>query len=137
MSRKLFTEQEIILLQASPYVKSVSMRAVIFTSEFRQKLYELLHSGHGARESLRLLGIDPDILGNTRINGIRQRLEADGKGTVCAGTAADSETATLRRRVAQLEHDLAYTRQEVEFLKKLQTANTEARKQWESKHAPQ
>ena len=43
---------------------------------------------------------------------------------------------TVESRVKYLEHELAYTRQEVEFLKKLQMADMEARKQWESKHRP-
>ena len=42
--------------------------------------------------------------------------------------------AICRYRDRQLENELAYTRQEVEFLKKLQAANMEAQKQWESKH---
>lgn len=42
----------------------------------------------------------------------------------------------LEARVRWLTHQLEYTRQEVEFLKKLQMANTEARKEWESKHRP-
>ena len=41
---------------------------------------------------------------------------------------------TMEQRIRQLENELAYTRQEVEFLKKLQAANMEAQKQWESKH---
>ena len=41
---------------------------------------------------------------------------------------------TVEQRIRQLENELAYTRQEVEFLKKLQAAILEALKQWESKH---
>ena len=44
-----------------------------------------------------------------------------------------SRGQTLTERIAQLEHELAYTRQEVEFLKKIHTADLEARKEWESK----
>ena len=40
----------------------------------------------------------------------------------------------MEQRLRQLENELAYTRQEVEFLKKLQAANMEAQRQWESKH---
>ena len=39
--------------------------------------------------------------------------------------------------IKQLEHELAYTRQEVEFLKKLRMADMEAQKEWESKHRQQ
>ena len=48
--------------------------------------------------------------------------------------AADPEQMPLEERVRWLIHELEYAKQEVEFLKKLQMANTEARKEWESKH---
>ena len=48
--------------------------------------------------------------------------------------AADPEKMSLEERVRWLTHELEYAKQEVEFLKKLQMANTEARKEWESKH---
>ena len=50
-----------------------------------------------------------------------------------AGAAAP-EQMPLEERVRWLIHELEYAKQEVEFLKKLQMANTEARKEWESKH---
>ena len=40
----------------------------------------------------------------------------------------------VREALRQLEHELTYTRQEVEFLKKTQMADMETRRQWESKH---
>lgn len=40
---------------------------------------------------------------------------------------------SLIQRIEQLEHELAYTRQEVEFLKKIQEAGMEEQKVWESK----
>ena len=45
----------------------------------------------------------------------------------------ETREQTLAARVEHLEHELAYTRQEVEFLKKIHTADLEARKLWESK----
>ena len=48
----------------------------------------------------------------------------------------NAEDASLEAQIKQLKHELAYTRQEVEFLKKLQMADMEARRQWESKHQP-
>ena len=47
--------------------------------------------------------------------------------------AKETKEQTLTARIKQLEHELAYTRQEVEFLKKIHTADLEARKLWESK----
>ena len=48
----------------------------------------------------------------------------------------EAEEEGLRKRLKRLENELAYTRQEVEFLKKVQEADTEARRQWESKRKP-
>ena len=39
----------------------------------------------------------------------------------------------MEQRIRQPENELAYTMQEVEFLIKLQAANMEAQKQWESR----
>ena len=47
--------------------------------------------------------------------------------------AKKSGERTLTQRVEELEHELAYAQQEVEFLKKIHTADLEARKQWEYK----
>jgi hypothetical protein len=46
----------------------------------------------------------------------------------------EERNLTAEKRIRQLEAELAYTRQEVEFLKKVQVADMEARKAWESKH---
>ena len=46
----------------------------------------------------------------------------------------ESAEVSAEQKIRQLEHELAYVKQEVEFLKKLQLANMEAQKSWESKH---
>ena len=48
----------------------------------------------------------------------------------------EKHSSGISARDILLEHELAYTRQEVEFLKKLQLADMEARKQWKSRHQP-
>lgn len=94
------------------------------------------------RDVFKDVGIDPEILGDARIWGFAHNLR------VCADReegfvdlryrnvrkpAKRTVQRDLSTRIEQLEHELAYTRQEVEFLKKIQTADLEARKQWESK----
>ena len=72
-------------------------------------------------------GIDPDILGISRVYGITYRLRQYGKreeGFIdlrkqnSRKPAVETKEQTLATRVMQLEHELAYTQQEVEFLKK-------------------
>lgn len=141
MSNKLFSEEEILALKSSPYVEKVSKRCVIFTPEFKQIAYDELCRGKGMRSIFEDHGIDTSALGDVRINGFREKTEIASKREEGFANlrkqrckkAESSPEDKLERRVRQLEHELAYAKQEVEFLKKVQQANTEAQKQWESK----
>lgn len=81
-------------------------------------------------------------MGNARIAGFCQKLDKETSRPEGFANLRkqkrqvqeQTEQTKLERRVRQLEHQLAYAQQEVEFLKKLQQANMEAQKQWESKH---
>ena len=87
-------------------------------------------------------GIDTSAMGRSRVAGFCQKLEKEANRPEGFANLrkqkrqAHEQTGQtkLERRVRQLEHQLAYAQQEVEFLKKLQQANMEAQKQWESKH---
>lgn len=146
MSRKShihpLTKQAIEYLRKNPYVASVSASTVRFTEAFKKLAYERKTDGISVAETMRECGIDPDILGICRVMGFSYTLSKKAKGE---GGFTDGRNKNYRRppktgeetveqRLHQLENELAYTRQEVEFLKKLHTANMEAQKQWESKH---
>lgn len=144
MSRKLLSEEEIAELKQNPHVESVSARSVNFTAEFKQIAYEAMMRGEKLANVLEMYGINTGILGEARIRGLSQRLyqfseREEGfrsqKGRA-KQTSQEIEEENLRKRLKRLENELAYTRQEVEFLKKVQEADTEARRQWESKRKP-
>ena len=144
MSRKILSEEEIAELKENPHVTSVSARSVNFTSEFKQIAYEAMVRGERLSKVLEMYGINTGILGEARIRGLAQRLykfseREEGfvsqKGKVRQSKEEFAEEA-LQKRLKRLENELAYTRQEVEFLKKVHQADTEARKQWESKREP-
>ena len=111
---------------------------------FKKYFYQKHHSGMTARQIFTECGIDPDVLGASRIDGFCYTLNkqakrdfgfADNRSQNYRQVSKDGEP-TVEARIKQLEHELAYTRQEVEFLKKLQMADMEARRQWESRHQP-
>ena len=136
MSKKLFSAEEIASLRANKRVVKVTARTIDFTPEFKGELYDGITSGKNLQRLLMDAGIDPVMLGESRVSGLRDRLYRFGEreeGFQRKEPTEPSEEALLRKRICQLEHDLAYTRQEVEFLKKLQMADTEARKEWESR----
>jgi len=143
--KNFFTQEQMEQLLKNPYVKSVTPSTVRFTEEFKRYYYQKHTSGMLVRDIFLECGIDPDILGESRIDGFCYTINKQAKRDT---GFTDNRQNNYRRpaktgeetvdiRIKQLEHELAYTRQEVEFLKKLQMADMEARRQWESKHRPQ
>lgn len=136
------SKREAEQLRANPYVASATTDSVHFTEEFKILAYEGKRKGIPVAETMRRCGIDPEVLGVSRVEGFSYLLNkkarqgngfADGRSENCR-RPSNPEEETVEQRLRQLENELAYTRQEVEFLKKLQAANMEAQKQWESKH---
>lgn len=143
MARKLITKEEIEKLTQSPYVAKATPYQVSFTKEFKQMAYQGIMEGKLMREILIDSGIDVGILGDRRIwaltDQIKKAAEREGgfedqRGKNRRKPKEMTEEQLMAERIERLEHELAYTRQEVEFLKKLQAANMEAQKKWESRH---
>lgn len=133
---------EIAKLRRNPYIASASAYTVRFTEAFKELVYENKHRGISVAETMKQCGIDIGILGPSRVRGFAYTLNkkakqengfADGRRENYRRPPRTGE-ATVEQRIRQLENELAYTRQEVEFLKKLQAVNMEAQRQWESKH---
>jgi len=124
MARKKFTEEEMTRLRASPYVLDVSPSIVHFSAEFKEKFWEGVVSGKELREIVIELGLDPDILGENRVNGLKTMIREEvraGKGfrdLRTYGTYLDVYTKP-EAKVKHLEQLLAYKDQEIEFLKKI------------------
>ena len=146
MSKKTHTnplsKQEIEKLRKNPYVASVTANTVRFTEAFKELAYEKKSQGIPVMETMRQYAIDPEILGASRVEGFSYTLNKKAKQESGFSDRRSENyrrppktgEETVEQRIRQLENELAYTRQEVEFLKKLQAANMEAQKQWESKH---
>ncbi len=140
-----FTDEQMDQLRVNHYVKSISKSTIRFTEEFKKYFYQKHSSGMSVRQIFLECGIDPDILGESRVEGFRYTVNkyarreegfADKRKENHKQPPKTGDDTTLEGRIKQLEHELAYTRQEVEFLKKLQMADMEARRQWESRHQP-
>ena len=137
MAQKRFTEEEITQLKLSPYVASVSETRVQFTPEFKKMAYQEISGGKTLRTVMEEHGIDPDILGDARIWSTAANLRKDAereegfedlRGRNGRKLKKPVKEQTAEERVAQLERELEYAKQELEFLKKIQAADMEARK---------
>ena len=142
MAQKRFTEEEIRQLKLSPYVASVSAARVQFTPEFKKMAYQEISGGKTLRTVMEEHGIDPDILGDARIWSTAANLRKDAereegfvdlRGRNGRKSKKPVKEQTAEERVAQLERELEYAKQELEFLKKIQAADMEARKARKSK----
>ena len=67
MAKKQLNAEEIAELRESPFVSSIISGRISFTPEFKRMAYGQLISGKSMREIFEENGIDPDILGPSRI----------------------------------------------------------------------
>ena len=138
---KAFTEDEINKLKVNAHVRSVTERTIHFTEDFKRLFYERRKMGVPSQQIFRDCGIDPEVLGQNRMEGFSSMLNKQARRSTgfedLRFTKLKQETAkqeSIEERIKFLEHELTYTRQEVEILKKLRVADLEVMKQSESKH---
>ena len=135
MKIKEFTEEEMAQLRESEYILDVTPKFVYYSAEFKERFYREYQEGKKPRKIIEGMGVDTNILGQTRVNGIMRRVLRDvqiGKGfTEITGesyTKHVGRALTPEAKIRRLEHELAYTRQELEFVKKIIAAGREERK---------
>jgi len=124
MANKKFTDEEMDHLRGSQHVLHVTPSQVHFSAEFKQLFWERLLAGENPRDIIISQGIDANILGDSRINGIKTMVRnqvKSGKGFRDIGTYREylDTYITPEVRVKFLEQQLAYKNQEIEFLKKI------------------
>ena len=130
MANKKFTEDEMNHLKASSYVLDVSPSIVHFSAEFKEKFWNSILAGKEPRQIVIELGIDPDILGVNRINGLKSMIRNEvraGKGfrdLKTYGTYVDA-SVNPEIKIKYLEQQIAYKDQEIEFLKKIVSLSRE------------
>lgn len=68
---KAFTEEELKIISANPYVKSVTQKMIRFTKEFKEECWRRFSEEHQTvRKIMTEMGFDPEILGQKRMDGI-------------------------------------------------------------------
>jgi len=133
MARRNFTEDEMNHLQKSSYVLEVSPTTIHFSATFKKKFWDALLEGKKPKEIVSELGLDPDILGDNRITGLKTMLRNEvkaGKGFRDLNTYNQglNQFMSAENKVKYLEQQLAYKDQEIEFLKKIVSLGQEEKK---------
>lgn len=127
MAKKKFTQEEMAQLRSNPHTYKVTTCQIFFTAEFKERFYQLRQEGLPLDEVITTLGYNPDILGETRIDGISHLINKavrEGKGFhegVAPRTSIlDEECPELtRENFLKMQHELLYLKQEMTFLKKI------------------
>ena len=141
MGIRQLSQEEVAALRKNPYIENATTNKIRFTVAFKVEFLSRYENGEAAKEIFRSMGIDPSILGENRIKGITRRIKQQGLRGI-AFTEAYShvdknapadESHPVSQRLSRLEHELAYTKQELEFIKRIILADREEKRQCSSK----
>ena len=133
---KEYTKKEIRILKENPYTLNVTKNKLYFTAEFKKMFWTKYQVGIAPRKIVEELGYDAKMLGQSKIDNIVQRVKKQalsGKGF----TEGENHEKRVRMKSSydftpesfeQMQHEVLYLKQEVEFLKKItKAANTKRR----------
>lgn len=133
MSRK-FTADEQAELRKNPYVKSIFDSRLCLTAKFKEEFWRRYQSGEAPSEILRSMGFDPKMLGArtwTIVQSIKKELARNGAFSDVRSIG--KAKGVVNKNGEWVQHELAYLRQEVEFIKKTISLEREARRKCSSK----
>ena len=130
MAREPFTPEELDILRANPYTLKAESAMIKFTYAFKVAFWEKYQSNPHPTAILKELGYDPEILGESRINGISQKIRNEARSkyglwdtesnrTVDQLTPEERAVLTPEQIMNRMQDEIKYMRQELEFLKKI------------------
>jgi len=132
MANKRFSPEEMSELRKSKYVLDVSPSIVHFSAEFKKEFWNGLMQGKLSKDIVQSLGINPKILGEIRLGGLKTMVrnevkKGDGFRDLNTYMQAGNGYMSAENRIKYLEMQLAYKEQEIVFLKKIVSLNPGAR----------
>ena len=129
MSKKIFTEQEILELSKNKYVKNVTAKGITYTNEFKLQFIAEYENGKTSRAIFEDAGFDVNIIGIKRIDSasLRWRKAYNDKGilgledtrTLNSGRTLNREL-TIEEIIAKKDAEIEYLKAELELIKKLE-----------------
>jgi len=130
------TEEQISVLSKNPNIIKVTPRQVHYTQTFKNYFCREYAKGRSSTEILREQGIDPKVLGETRISTLRtyyskvknafpgrEQLSLEGKnpyrGKKGSGHTELQTNADMIHMIGKLQQQIEYLEKETDFLKKI------------------
>lgn len=134
-----YTSREMKELMKNPYTLRVTKFQLSHTAKFKEDFWISYQAGNAPKKIIADMGYNPEMFGQKRIDSLVQRIKKEalsGHG-FCEGP---NRTKRVPRKevktdhtesplnIRQMQHELLYLRQEVEFLKKIIKAGNSKRK---------
>ena len=127
---KRFTSEEVEQLASNPFTYRVSACQISYTLEFKNLFLARYEAGESVREIFQSLGYDIEILGESRIYCFAHQLvkRAEEGQLMREGPPARREkkpaninynTMPSQQSIAAMQREIAYLRQQLEFVKKI------------------
>lgn len=133
---KEYTKKELKELNENPYTLKATKNRISHTAEFKQVFWTKYQAGMSPRKILEELGYNPKMFEQKRIDSLVQHIKkqalsgngfTEGVNRTKRMKLTSNEEFTLES-FAQMQHEVLYLKQEVEFLKKItKEANTKRR----------
>lgn len=133
-----YTAKQIKQLRSNAYTLNVTKNKMYFTAEFKKDFWTRYQAGDAPRKIIIDLGYDISLFQQKQIDSLVQRIK---KQALSGAGFSEGENRTKRvaikkieqdvasnQSVEQMQHELLYLRQEVEFLKKIIKAGNSKRK---------
>ena len=125
--KNLFSDEDIKRLCQNPNVASITQTNITFTPEFKRRFYEGKKAGKSIHNILEENGIDPDILGESRIKNLSWRINRMAKreagfSDLRSQGSKPSDELSEQERLLNLERKVLLLEAQIDFLKKIQQA---------------
>jgi len=124
------TNAQIEYFKYNRYVKNVGRSFVYFNDDFKEQFWRMYSEENLlAKEILLKLGVDYEMLGRKRLEGIVQNLRKKYANGIAEDKRKKRQTDyTRERQTSKLRAEIEYLRQENEFLKKIVSVYKEAKR---------
>jgi hypothetical protein len=136
---RTFTEEQIRKLKKNPYTFKVTTKRLFFTAKFKEDFWIRYQAGNAPRKIMADLGYDLSMFTQKQIDNYVQRIKSEalsgngfkeGQNREKRMPIKETEEQELSssQSIERMQNELLYLRQEVEYLKKIVTADNSKRK---------
>lgn len=136
---KEYTPKQVKELKSNPYTLKVTKNKLYFTIKFKEDFWISYQAGNAPRKILTDFGYNLEYFGQKQIDSIVQRVkkealsgngftEGENRQRRVPMNATLEEELSSPQSIERMQNELLYLRQEVEFLKKIITADNSKKK---------